>query len=589
MRTAADYDTMVADLVASGTISDAGMVYFDIRPSAHLPTVELRICDACPLVDDVVLIAGLFRALVQRARGWVAQGRPFPQIRHELLRAATWRAARSGLEGDLVDLAHPSGPTLVPPSRLIERLVSDLQPELDAFGDWKQVRELSQRALATGSSAACQRRMFDRRGELIDVVDGLLAHTRGSSQARDPPTASAPSMVTRWVAIPVSSTVDRMNSGQDVVVIGGGIAGVSIAYELAAHRRVTVLETETSLATHATGRSAAMYVPGHGGPLVRALITASGPRFASLAAELDAPGLLRSRPMLWAAFDDDGEQVLRAELAQRVGEPNAPVELSPPEALARCPALRLDVLRTAAIIEAAGELDVMALHQAYVRGLRRRGGRVRVAAPVTGLAAVAGGWQVRCGMGEVLHAADVVNAAGAWADIVASLAGVPRLGLRPLRRTIAVARVSDPTRLRPPDGAPLPMVVEAREGCYFRAAQGANLLLSPSDETPVEPGDVRPDPRDVALALERVEALTGLGLRSVHRSWAGLRSFVADRAPVVGSWPHHPGFHFFAGQGGFGIETAPALAALGAAIVLGGSPPPDIPFDPAALAPTRFT
>ncbi|MGH3782412.1 MAG: glutamate--cysteine ligase [Pseudonocardiaceae bacterium] len=189
MRTAADYDAMVADLVASGTISDPGMVYFDIRPSAHLPTVELRICDACPTADDVVLIAGLFRALVQRARGWVAEGRPFPRMRHELLRAATWRAARSGLEGDLVDLANPSGPTLVPPSLLIERLINGLRPELEESGDWKQVLELSQRALAVGSSAARQRRMFGRRGELTDVVDGLLARTRGETLRHYPPTA----------------------------------------------------------------------------------------------------------------------------------------------------------------------------------------------------------------------------------------------------------------------------------------------------------------------------------------------------------------------------------------------------------------
>jgi glutamate---cysteine ligase / carboxylate-amine ligase len=188
MRNAADYDAMVADLVASGTISDPGMVYFDIRPSAHLPTVELRICDACPAVDDVVLIAGLFRALVRRACGWVEEGKPFPQVRYELLRAATWRAARSGLEGDLVDLVGPSGPTLVPPLRLVERLVSELRPELEAYGDWKQVGELSQRALAAGSSAARQRRMFGRRGELTDVVQDLLAQTRGDSLHHDPPT-----------------------------------------------------------------------------------------------------------------------------------------------------------------------------------------------------------------------------------------------------------------------------------------------------------------------------------------------------------------------------------------------------------------
>ncbi|MDQ4091986.1 MAG: carboxylate--amine ligase/circularly permuted type 2 ATP-grasp protein, partial [Actinomycetota bacterium] len=188
MRTAADYDAMVADLVASGTISDPGMVYFDIRPSAHLPTVELWICDACPAVDDVVLIAGLFRALVHRAREWVQEGKPFPETRPELLRAATWRAARSGLEGDLVDLAGPSGPALVPPSRLVEGLVTELRPELETSGDWKQVLELSQRALAAGSSAARQRRMFGRRGELTDVVDDLVAQTRGESLHRDPPT-----------------------------------------------------------------------------------------------------------------------------------------------------------------------------------------------------------------------------------------------------------------------------------------------------------------------------------------------------------------------------------------------------------------
>jgi D-arginine dehydrogenase len=373
-----------------------------------------------------------------------------------------------------------------------------------------------------------------------------------------------------------------------VVVIGGGIAGVSVAYELAAHRRVTVVETETSLATHSTGRSAAMYVPGHGVPQVRVLIKASGPRFAGLAEELGAPGLLRPRPVLWVACDDEGERALRAELAAWADEPDGPVELPVREAVAWCPALRRDVLRVAAVSETACDLDAIALHQAYVRGLRRRGGRVVRAAPVTGLVAVSGAWRVHCGAADVLHAADVVNAAGAWADLVAGLAGVPRLGLRPLRRTIVVARVPDPTRLRPPSTGALPMVIEAQERCYFKA-EGDNLLLSPGDETPVEPGDVRPDPLDVAVALERVEAVTGLGLCSVQSSWAGLRSFVPDRVPVVGAWPQHPGFHFFAGQGGSGLETAPALAALGAAAVLGDAPPPDIPLDLAALAPTRLT
>jgi glutamate---cysteine ligase / carboxylate-amine ligase len=189
VETSADYDALVADLIESGTISDPGMVYFDIRPSAHLPTVELRVCDACPDVEDVVLIAGLFRALVGRAREDTAAGLPLPELRHELLRAASWRAARSGLEGDLVDLV---GPSLVAPALLIGQLVDHLRPQLEEVGDWEQVLELSQAAVARGSAAAHQRRAFGLRGELVDVVDMLLARTLGRTPDIEPP-ATVPS------------------------------------------------------------------------------------------------------------------------------------------------------------------------------------------------------------------------------------------------------------------------------------------------------------------------------------------------------------------------------------------------------------
>lgn len=371
----------------------------------------------------------------------------------------------------------------------------------------------------------------------------------------------------------------------DVVVIGGGIAGASVAYELAATRSVVLCEAEPVLGRHSTARSAATWIPGHGTAPVRALVAASGPRFARLAAELGTPPLLAPRPVLHVAVDGTGERALMAQLAERRGEPGTPVPLDPAEAERRCPALAPGRVRAAAVVEEAADVDTDALHQAYVRGVTARGGAVRSAAPVTEVQRRGRGWRVRAGAADV-DAADVVDAAGAWADVVAGLAGVPRIGLQPLRRTIAVARVPAPARLRAPEGR-LPMVVEAAERFYFKAEGGAGLLVSPGDETPVEPHDARPDELDVATALERVEAVTALGLRSVRTSWAGLRSFVPDRTPVVGAWPEHPGFWFVAGQGGSGIESAPALAALAAAVITGGPLPAGVPLARTALSPTR--
>lgn len=357
----------------------------------------------------------------------------------------------------------------------------------------------------------------------------------------------------------------------DVVVIGGGIAGASVAYELAADRAVLLLEAEDALARHATARSAATYVPGHGTGPVRALIGRSGPRFADLADELGTPPLLTPRPVLWVGCDDEGERALAAVLAERAGEPDAPVPVD--DAERRCRTLRPGAVRAAALTGGAADVDTDALHQGYVRGLRARGGSVRTAAPVTAIARDGDGWRIDAG-GAVLHAGGVVDAAGAWADEVAALAGVPRVGITPLRRSIAMVRVPDPGRLD------RPMVIDAAERYYFKS-EGTDLLVSRADETPAPPGDARPADVDVALAVQRVEAVTGLGLRTVRTSWAGLRSFVPDRSPVVGAWPGHPGFWFVAGQGGSGIESAPALAALAASVVRGAAPPSE-------LAPARL-
>lgn len=364
----------------------------------------------------------------------------------------------------------------------------------------------------------------------------------------------------------------------EIAVVGGGIAGVSIAYELAAVRDVVLLEAETEMPRHSTARSAATYVPGHGSGPFRALITASGPRFAALAEQWEVP-LLSPRPVLWLAHDDDGETALAAMFAEQAGEPDAPQPLTAAEARERCPVLRAP--RAAAWTPGSADADAIGLHAGYLRGLRRRGGRVLRGAAVTAVARDGDGWRIEAGEHRI-RAGEVVDAAGAWTDRVAALAGVPRVGLVPHRRTIAVCPVPDPSVLHG-----LPMVVDVAERFYVKP-ETDTVLVSPADETPVDPGDARPDEIDVALALDRVAEATTLGLRSVRTAWAGLRSFVADRGPVAGAWPEHPGFWFFAGHGGSGIESAPALAALGAAVVTGAPVPDDVPVHPDVVSVTRL-
>jgi D-arginine dehydrogenase len=248
-----------------------------------------------------------------------------------------------------------------------------------------------------------------------------------------------------------------------------------------------------------------------------------------------------------------------------------------------CPALDPEVISGGAYEATARDIDVLALLDRFARRARAAGAQIRTDVGFVSAVGVRGGWEVESTAGPI-HAGVVVNAAGAWGDEIAAAFGAAPAPLAAFRRTIAIARPGD-TAIDPD----WPLVVGVDEDVYFKP-EGPNLLLSPADESPSEPCDARPDEVDVALALDRANHLTRLGLRSVLRAWAGLRTFGPDRNPVVGYDPDVEGLFWLAGQGGYGIQTAPAMARLAAALVTGDPIPTDIidqGLDPAALAPGR--
>ncbi len=347
----------------------------------------------------------------------------------------------------------------------------------------------------------------------------------------------------------------------DVAVVGAGIAGASAAYEMTGVGSVVLLERESQPAYHTTGRSAAMLLDSYGGAAVRALTAASRPLFD------EVPDVLIPRPLLWVAPPEQ-----REALAALHADNPALAPLDEAAARRMFPPLRPGWTAAALLDADACEIDVLGLHQHYLGGARRRGLRLLLGAPVLAGRHDGTRWLLRTGAGDI-RATWVVNAAGAWADELAEALGVPPIGLRPLRRTAVVARASGVDRA-------WPLVADVGETFYVRP-EGAGVLLSPADETPSPPCDARPNDLDVALAIERVNAATTLGLRSVRTAWAGLRTFTPDRTPVIGADPVVPGFCWLAGQGGYGIQTAPAAARHAAAAIAGGTVP-------AELGPGRF-
>ena len=352
----------------------------------------------------------------------------------------------------------------------------------------------------------------------------------------------------------------------DAAVVGGGIAGVSAAYELArAGASVILLEREVTLAHHTTGRSAAQYLENYGEDAVRRLTLASRPFFEHPPEDFAEAPLLAPRPMLEVG-GPEAHDAVAAVAAQGAALVPSIRLIGRAEIAALCPVLRPEAATWGAYEPEALDLDVMALHQGYVRGLRAAGGEVMRSALVGAIARDGAAWALDAG-GRTVRAGLLVDAAGAWADELAVRAGVAPVGLRPLRRTAFT--VGLPAGV---DARAWPLVHDIDEGWYFKP-EGDGLLVSPADETRSEPCDARADPADVALALDRLRAATILEVRHVRSAWAGLRTFAPDRVLVLGPDPVAPAFIWCAGQGGFGIQTAPAAAQLVAAEATGAPLP----------------
>ena len=360
----------------------------------------------------------------------------------------------------------------------------------------------------------------------------------------------------------------------DIVIVGAGMAGASLAAALGempghADRRVLLLEAEDRPGYHATGRSAAFWTESYGGPGVQPLTTASGPVLRDM-------GFLVPRGALTLARA--GQEAEVEAFAARFAALGVRMDLLGRDAIAaRVPGLRAGWTMGAFEPDCC-DIDVAALHQHCLAAARHAGARLWCGARLVAAVEEPGGWRITLADGREVLGGVLVNAAGAWADGVAEAAGVAPLLIAPFRRTVAQLRVA------PSPSAALPLVLDVAERFYFKP-EGGRLWLSPHDETPSPPCDAAPDELDVATAIARLEEVVDWQVERVEHRWAGLRSFAPDRLPVYGFDPASPGFFWFAGQGGFGIQTAPAAADLGARLLTGQAAGT---VDPAPYSPARL-
>jgi len=370
----------------------------------------------------------------------------------------------------------------------------------------------------------------------------------------------------------------------DFIIIGGGIAGASTGFWLAPHGRVIVLERESHPGYHSTGRSAALYTAAYGTPQVRALTLASRAFFDAPPPGFAEHPLLTPRGEMTVDFTGDPDELQQQYLSAKASVPEMQL-LSADEACARLPILRREKVHGAIYDPSASDIDTDALHQGYLRGIRRQQGEIHTDCEVLGIERDADGlWQVRTA-GQTFSAKVLINAAGAWADQIGELAGARPLGLQPKRRAAFI--------FAPPEGLDnhhWPMLVSLDESFYMKPDAGM-FLGSPANADPVEPHDVQPEELDIAMGIYQIEEATTLTIRRPTRTWAGLRSFVSDGNLVSGFDAQVPGLFWVAAQGGYGIQTSPAMGQASAALVRGQALPEHLEhfgLDAAMLSPARL-
>jgi D-arginine dehydrogenase len=362
----------------------------------------------------------------------------------------------------------------------------------------------------------------------------------------------------------------------DIAVIGAGMAGATAAAFLSIGKRVALIEAEEVAGYHTTGRSAAIWVQNYGPPDVRALTRLSRTFYENPPAGFAEVALIHRRPVLLLATASQMPE-LEDAIANGSGLRRATVQ----EAQAMVPALRPGYLGGAALEEDAFDMDVAAIHEGFLRMLRTNGGVMALRSRAGRIERQTGGWEVETAAGTVFRAAVVINAAGAWGDEVAALAGVSPLGLRPCRRTAAII---DPS---PFDVSCWPMICDVAERWYARPEARTRLMVSPADATPTHPHDVQPEEIDVAIGIDRVQQALDIAVRRVEHSWAGLRTFTPDGSLALGWDPLVEGFFWCVGQGGYGIQTAPAAGRFVADLVLGCDPGQAAAFA-SIMTPGRF-